>query len=131
MAALITAVGFNIIAERIKGNGTEPVYLAWGTGVTEPTITDTDLEAEDSSPAYARVAGVSSIVDGLYAGDTYQVSGSITATAALMITEWALFDAVSGGNMLMREVYAPGHTLAIGGILNFIIKVQMTECVNE
>lgn len=129
MGAVITTAGLAIVAGRIKGTGTEPLYIAWGTGTTEPTAADTTLETEDTTGGYARVAGVSSIVTVSETDDTYQVSGSITAAAALSITEWGLFDASSSGNMLYREVSNPGFDLEIGGILNFVIKFQIAECV--
>ena len=128
MGAVITKDGLAIVANRVKGLGTEPLYLAWGTGTTEATSSDTALETEDTTVGYARVAGVSSIVTISETDDTYQVSGSITAAAALTITEWGIFDASSSGNMLYHEVSVPGFDLAIGGILNFVIKFQISEC---
>ena len=128
MPAVLTDAGKAILANRVKGNGTEPLYLAWGTGTTDPTAADTGLEAEDVSGGYSRSAGVSSIVTVHVDDDTYQVSGSLVASDALQITEWGLFDASVNGNLLFRETSLPGFTLALGGILNFVIKIQMSEC---
>jgi hypothetical protein len=128
MAKIITNKGLSILASRIKGVGTEPLYIGWGTGIAAPVATNTQLATEDTTGGYARSPGVSTIVTITQAGDTYQVSGSITALAVLTITEWGLFDAVSGGNMLLREVITPGSVLAIGGILNFTFKIQMARC---
>jgi hypothetical protein len=128
MTAIVTDIGLGIIANRIKGLGTEPIYFGWGTGTTEPTSADTTLEAEDTTGGYTRVAGTSAIITISAAGDTFQVSGSMTALDALTITEWALFDAITDGNMLMREVQNPGLTLSLGGILNFILKHQFSRC---
>jgi hypothetical protein len=125
MSSIVTNVGLQIIANRIKGLLTEPLKIGWGTGTTEPTISDTTLEAEDTDGGYARVSGVSSIVTVGTTEDTYQVSGAITSTVAQTITEWALFD--NAGNMLCREVAVPGYTLAIGGLLNFIFKIQISR----
>jgi len=126
MTAVLTNLGLQIIANRIKGNLTEPLNIAWGTGTTAPAVTDTDLETEDTTPGYARVAGVTSIVTVGVTSDTYQVTGAITAQAALTITEWGLFD--TAGNLLCHEVDAAGHVLPLGGILSFIFKVQMSRC---
>ena len=126
MAKIVTNVGLKIIANRIKGNLTEPLNIAWGTGTTAPAATDTALAVEDTSPGYSRVAGVTSIVSVSATEDTYQVSGSLTAQAALDITEWGLFD--SANNLLCREVLNPGYSLSIGGILNFVFKIQMSRC---
>ena len=126
MGKIVTDVGLSIISSRMKGLLTEPVKIGWGTGTTEPTAADTTLQTEDVTGGYARAVGVSSIVSVGSVNDTYQVSGSLTAQAALTITEWALFD--NAGNMLCREVANPGHTLALGGILNFIFKIQINRC---
>lgn len=126
--AIITNKGLNIVANRIKGLGTEPIYFGWGTGAAGPVAGDTALQTEDTTGGYSRVAGTSAIVTISAASDTYQVSGSMTALADLVITEWGLFDAVSGGNLLMREVQSPGITLATGELLNFTLKFQVSRC---
>lgn len=128
MTSIITDVGLEIVARRMKGQWTEPLYIAWGIGTTAPLKTDTALDSEDVSGGYARVPGVSTIVTVVELNDCYQVSGSITATAALTITEWGLFDANVVGHMLCREVQAPGYTLVPGGILNFVFKIQNSRC---
>lgn len=126
MGKIVTNTGLRVIAERIKGNLTEPVKIGWGKGTTEPTPSNTALENEDSTPGYARVSGVSSIVSVGTTNDTFQVSGAIVSLAEQEITEWALFD--SAGNMLCREVLNPGYNMSIGGLLNFIFKFQITRC---
>lgn len=126
MSSIVTDVGLQIIANRVKGLLTEPLKIGWGTGTTAPTISDTDLETEDTDGGYSRVSGVSSIVTVGTTEDTYQVSGAITSTIAQTITEWALFD--TAGNMLCREVQVPGYILSVGGLLNFIFKIQISRC---
>jgi hypothetical protein len=128
MAALVTNAGLDILASRVKGLGTEPLYLAWGTGITAPVVGDTDLDTEDTTGGYARVAAVSSIVTIVAADDTYQISGALAAQAALVITEWGVFDAAAAGNLLLREVQQPGFSLSAGGIVNFLFKLQMSRC---
>lgn len=125
MSAIITNAGKTIIANRIKGLGTEPIYFGWGTGTTEPTVLDTDLE---TPAAEARVAGTSAIVTVNVTEDTFQVSGSITSLSDQEITEWALFDALVNGNMICREVQNPGKSMVTGGILNFTIKFPVNGC---
>lgn len=120
MSKIITDKGLEIISQRIKGNLTEPLNIAWGTGTTLPTAADIALQAEDTSPGYARVAGVSQVVSVTSVNDTYEVSGALTARAALTISEWGLFD--SAGNLLSREVQLPGFLLAIGETMNFVFK---------
>lgn len=124
MSKIVTDIGLAIIANRIKGLGTQPLYIAWGIGITTPVAGDTTLKTEDTTGGYIRATGVSSITTISVAGDTYQVSGSLNALAPLQITEWALFDNIAGGNMLCREVQLPGFMLGIGDILNFVFKFQ-------
>ena len=128
MPKLITNKGLSILANRIKSLGTEPIYIGWGIGTAVPAVTDTQLGTEDVTGGYARALGVSAIITTTQTSDTYQVSGSLTANAVLTITEWGLFDAVSGGNMLLRETKVPGTLLAIGGIITFTFKIQMARC---
>ena len=127
MTAIVTDKGLEIIANRIKGNLTEPLKIAWGTGTTAPVVGDTALETEDTTGGYARVDGVSSIVTVSSTNDTYQVSGAITARAALTITEWGLFD--SAGNLLCREVNAAGYIMPVGATLSFVFKIKLSRCV--
>jgi len=126
MTVLVTTKGREILARRIKGELTEPVNFAWGIGTTPPTIGDTGLETEDTTPGYVRVPGVSSIVTISTPNDTYQVSGACAALATLAITEWGLFD--TAGNLLLREVQLPGFSLSAGGIVNFLFKLQQSVC---
>ncbi len=128
MAVVLTNKGFEILSSRIKGLLTEPLKIGWGTGTTAPAVTDTTLQTEDVTGGYARATGVSSIVTVVVTNDTYQVSGSLTALAALTITEWGVFD--TAGNLLLREVQNPGQALAIGGIINFVFKIQISRCLN-
>jgi hypothetical protein len=129
MAFVITDKGLEILAKRIKGLGTEPVYIGWGTGVGTAAITDTILFTEDTTGGYTRAIGVSAIVTVGVANDTWQVSGALTALAALSITNWGLFDAAVGGNLLVHEDSAIPYTLAAGAMLNFIFKLQEARCL--
>ena len=126
MGKVVTNVGLKVLSNRVKGLLTEPVKIGWGTGTTEPVVGNTGLQTEDTTGGYARTTGISSIVTTLITDDTYQISGSLTALAALTITEWGVFD--TAGNLLLREVLAAGHALAIGGTLNFIFKIQFSRC---
>lgn len=129
MAFVITNAGLAILSKRIKGLGTEPLYIGWGTGAGVAAVGDTALFTEDTTVGYSRAAGISSIVTTAIADDTYQVSGSLTAGAALVITNWGLFDAASGGNLLVHEDVAVPYSLAAGELLNFIFKLQEARCL--
>jgi hypothetical protein len=129
MAFVITDKGLEILANRIKGLGTEPVYIGWGTGAGTAAVSDTTLFTEDATPGYARAVGVSSIVTVGVANDTWQLSGALTALAALSITNWGLFDAPVAGNLLVHEDSATPYTLSAGAMLNFIFKLQEARCL--
>jgi hypothetical protein len=118
---IVTDDGFSIVANRVKGLGTQPLYIGWGTNSTAPVKTDAALVAE--AAGYTRATGVSSIATVTETGDAYVVTGTLTAAVAITIKEWGLFDAVSGGNLLVRETYPAGYVLGIGGFLNFTITV--------
>jgi hypothetical protein len=129
MAFVITNAGLAILSNRIKGLGTEPLFIGWGTGAGTALITDTILFTEDTTVGYVRATGISSIVTTLIANDTYQVSGALTAGAALVITNWGIFDALVAGNLLVKEDLSPSYNLAIGALLNFVLKLQESRCI--
>lgn len=117
MATLQNA-GKAIITNRIKGSGTEPNYVAWGTTATAEDATQTALAAESTE---ARTAGTSSQVTTTVTNDSYQVVGTLTATGARAIVEAGLFDAVTTGNMFVRGIFSVIN-LATGDSIQFTIK---------
>lgn len=122
MANVLTNAGRAIIANRIKGSGTEPVYVAWGTGAGTAAAADTTLFTES---AEARVAGTSTVVTTTVTNDTYQVVGTITASATRAITNAGLFDASTSGNLFVKGDFATVN-LATGDAIQFTIKYQTT-----
>ena len=128
LAATITAAGDGVISNRINGAGTIPSYLAWGTGTQATPKTATTLSAETTTtndPGYARVAGTVSLTTTTYANDTFQVVGTLTAGAALTITEAGLFDAVTVGNLFLYGSFT-------GIALNTNDSIQFTmQAVND
>ncbi len=122
MATVITNKGKEIIADRIMGNGTEPKYVAWGTGAGTAAATDTTLFTES---AEARTAGTSSKVTVTTTNDTYQVVGTITATAGRTITNAGLFDASSAGNLFAKTDFT-GVVLATNDSITFTFKITFS-----
>lgn len=98
MATVFTTAGRAIVTNRIKGSGTEPNYVAIGTGAGTAANTDTTLFTEVET----RTAGTSTQQTTTTTNDTYQVIGTITATATRAVTNAGLFDASSSGNLLMK-----------------------------
>lgn len=113
--------GLAIISNRIKGQGTEPKYIAWGVGTAETTAADAAL---GSASAEARTSGTSSITNaGGTTDDTYQVVGTITCTgSSKAITEAGLFDANTAGNMFVRSNFA-AINVDVGDSIEFTFKV--------
>lgn len=122
--AYITDKGLNIIAERLKGVGTEPLYFAWGSGAGTAAPADLTLFTEESE---ARVAMFSQVVTVTSVGDSYKLTGAIIANANKTITNWGVFDASTGGNLLLHESISPGEAYLIGQIGNFIFRIQFVR----
>ncbi len=116
---LVTNKGLEIVNDRILGTGTEPKFIAWGTGTTAPAATQTALVTAGTE---ARTSGTSSKVTTATTNDTYQVVGTIVcAGAAKAITEVGLFDALTSGNMFVRGTFDPIN-LSVGDSIQFTIK---------
>ena len=121
LAPLVTNAGKDIITNRIKGAGTEPNYVAMGTGSTAEAATQTALVTEVET----RTAGTSTRQTTTTTNDTYRVVGAVAATTARAITESGLFDASTTGNMLCRGVFTVIN-LANGDSINFTWNIQFT-----
>jgi hypothetical protein len=93
MAVLIVASGRDVITNRLKGSGSEPLYAHWGTGAGTAADGDTTL----FTPVQTRVAGTSSRVSTVTPNDTYRVVATLTADAARAISNAGLFDGAGTG----------------------------------
>ena len=122
----VVNAGRAIITNRITGSGTEPKYVAMGTGTTAVALTDTALGGEVES----RTTGTSSRTTTSTTNDTYQVTGTVSATASRTIGECGLFDqSALGGNLFVRGVLASTISLASGDSIAFTFTVQVTSSV--
>lgn len=117
MATFIVDGGLDITTNRIKGAGTEPLNIAWGTGAGTTTRTDTTLFTEAlvslAGGSTDHTVGTSARVLTNTANDTYRVTGTRTATGAGSVTNAGLSDAASGGNL-----YLKGDFTSIGLAIN-------------
>ena len=120
MATVFTNAGKAITTNRMKGAGTEPNYVAWGTGAGTAAVTDTTLFTES---AEARTAGASTQQTTSTTNDTYQVVGTLVASAPRTITNAGLLDASSAGNLLMKGDFS-GVVLAAAESIQFTMSVQ-------
>lgn len=130
MATLLLNGGKDIVTNRIKGAGTEPLNIGWGTGAGTTAAADTTLFTEklvdlSTSAGTDHTAGTSSRVTTTTTNDTYQVVGTRTATGAGTVTNAGLFDAASGGNLFMKGDFT-GIGLASGDAIQFTCKVQFS-----
>jgi hypothetical protein len=111
--------GMAITTNRIKGAGTEPKYIGWGTGTTAPAHDNTALE---TAAAEARADGTTTQQTTNTTNDTYQVVGTLVcAGSGKTITEVATFDASANGNMDVRATFT-GIALSVGDGIIFTIK---------
>jgi len=122
MATLLVNTGKAIVTNRIKGSGTEPLNIAWGTGAGTTALTDTTLFTE----ATPRAAGTSSQVTTTTTNDTYQVVGTVTA-GTLAITNAGLFDVItaSSGNLFVKGDFSTIN-LSSGDSIQFTFKTQFS-----
>ena len=126
MATVVTNGGKGIVTNRIKGSGTEPVNIGWGTGAGTAAAADTTLFTEklvdlSTSAGTDHTAGTSTQQTTTTTSDTYQVVGTRTATGAGTVTNAGLFDAASGGTLFLKGDFT-GIGLASGDAIQFTIK---------
>lgn len=118
MATVLTNAGKAITTNRLKGSGTEPLYVGMGTGAGTAAITDTTLFTEVET----RATGTSTQQTTTVTNDTYQVVGTVTATASRAVTNAGLFDASTSGNLYMKGDFSTVN-LASGDSIQFTMKV--------
>lgn len=125
MATFVVDGGLDITTNRIKGAGTEPLNVGWGTGAGTTTRSDTslftaalvDLTAGNTD----HTAGTSTRQTTNTTNDTYQVVATRTATGAGTVTNAGLWDAASGGNLYLKGDFT-GIGLSSGDAIQFTIK---------
>jgi hypothetical protein len=123
MATVVTNAGLAIVTNRLKGSGTEPSYVAWGTGAGTAAITDTTLFTEASE---SRAAGTTTQQTTTKTNDTYQAVATLTADGSKTITNAGLFDAATTGNCFLKGDFT-GVALTVGESIQFTIKGQFTN----
>ena len=139
MADIVTDTGEAIITNRLKGSGTEPLFLSWGTGAGTAAKANTTLFTESTSTANSagnniRVTGTSTQQTVGSTNDTYQVVGTLIADVGKTITNVGLFDtngaqvspaAPSGGNIFCKSDFT-GIVLAGADSIVFTLKITIT-----
>jgi hypothetical protein len=125
MATFVTDTGLGITTNRLKGAGTEPLNVGWGTGAGTTARTDTTLFTEALVTLAAgttdHTAGTSTQQTTNSTNDTYQVVATRTATGGGTVTNAGLWDAASGGNLYLKGDFT-GIPLASGDSILFTFK---------
>ena len=125
MATFVTDTGLGIVTNRLKGAGTEPLNVGWGTGAGTTARTDTTLFTEAlvtlAGGSTDHTAGTSTQQTTTTTSDTYQVVATRTATGAGSVTNAGLWDAASGGTLFLKGDFT-SIGLASGDSIQFTIK---------
>jgi hypothetical protein len=128
-ATVVTNKGKAIFADRVRttpGTYTNaPKFCAMGVGATGAARTAVAADTALSTEVETRTSGTESAVTTTQTGDTYQVVGTITATASRSVDEAGLLEAATVGNMFTSATFAV-VSLASGDSLQFTWKVQLT-----
>jgi hypothetical protein len=119
MATVFCDTGKAVTTNRLKGSGTEPLYVAIGTGAGTAAAGDTTLFTEVET----RTAGTSSRTTTTVTNDTYQVVGTVTATTSRAVTNAGLFDASSSGNLFVKTDFSTVN-LASGDSIQMTISLK-------
>jgi hypothetical protein len=114
----VVAGGRGIVSDRLKGTGTEPKNVHWGTGTTAPVDGDTGLEVPS---AESKVVGTSSVQTTTTANDTYRVVGTLTSASTQTISEAGLFN--DADDLFVRGTFT-GIPLESGDSIQFTIEAQ-------
>src|SRR6266498_3619218 len=93
MATFVTNAGLDILTNRIRALGTEPLNVGWGTGAGTTARTDTTLFTEALVTLAAgttdHTVGTSSRVTTTTTNDTYRFVATISAPCAGTFTSAA------------------------------------------
>jgi hypothetical protein len=121
MAVVFTNSGHSAVVTRVIGSGTQCNYVEWGTGAGTTVSTDNTI----SGAVNARVAGAVAAYTTTLTNDTYQVVGTLTASAAYAITNAGIFDAASNGNCYVKGDFG-ALNLASGDSVQFTFRLQFS-----
>lgn len=111
-----------VLASVVSAFVAESAYLGWGGGSGQG-----ETAADLASPfAEDRVSGTAVAATTTTTGDTYRLTGTITATGARAVTEVGVFPAPTGAGM---QVYGdfPALNLTSGDSISFTIDVVVDQ----
>jgi hypothetical protein len=108
-ATVITNKGFAIASGRMIGaspSQAEPKFIGMGVGATGAGRTAAAGDTALSTEVESRTSGASSQVTQTQTNDTYQLTGTVTATATRAVDEAGTFDASTVGNIDISATFA-------------------------
>lgn len=126
-ATVVTNGGKRTTADRLQTTPTRNAFkfVAMGVGATGAARTAVAADTALSTEVETRTSGTESTVTTTQTGDTYQVVGTVTATATRVVDEGGLFDASTVGNMGTSATF-PVINLASADSIQFTWKTQVT-----
>lgn len=103
-------------------------YVAWGTGVTAATVTDTTMQTAAAPTATTAETGTQTQQTTTTTNDTYQVVATITAGGTLAITEVGILNqaTLSGATMYLRGTFS-AINVSSGDSIQFTIKTVFDQ----
>lgn len=127
VATVVTNQGKQTVANRQQTTPTRNPgkFVAMGTGATGAARTAAAADTALSTEVETRTSGTETIVTTTQTNDTYQVVGTVTATATRAVDEGGLFDASTVGNMFTSATFNVIN-LVSGDSIQFTWKVQVT-----
>jgi hypothetical protein len=129
VATVVTNIGKAMFADRMRTSPgkytTSPKFMAMGVGATGAARTAVAGDTALTTEVETRTTGTESTVTTTQTEDTYQVSGTITATATRKVDEFGLFDASSAGHMGLSATHEV-DTLSSGDSITYTLKIQQT-----
>jgi hypothetical protein len=125
MTATITTVGLEYLARYANQSTVGSFkYLAIGSGTTAESDTHTALAIEHTGSGLARAAATCSYESSYKSVWTYTFTNNTGSSVA--VNEGAVFDAASGGHMLMRGVLPVTKNLAAAETLEVEMKLAQS-----
>jgi hypothetical protein len=129
VATVVTNKGKAMFADRLRTSPgkytTSPKFLALGVGAHAAERTAVAADTALSNEKETRTSGTESTITTTQTEDTYQVTGTQTATAERAVDECGLFDASSTGNMFTSATIAT-DTLLNEDSITWTWKVQQS-----
>lgn len=123
MATVVTNTGKGLItAQLLTTASAKTWYVSWGTGAGTAAATDTTLFTES---AESRVSGTTTQQTTTTTNDTWQCTGTMTATGTRAITNAGVLDASTSGNLLMKGDFSTIN-LSTSDSIAFTMKIQFS-----